>query len=139
MRISKVFTFDAGHRLTKHKGKCYNLHGHTYKLEVLVDGPLNENDMVMDFSLLKNAVNSIIDEYDHAMILNIKDFNIIQLCEQHGYRQVLLNGDPTAELIVTDIYKKLVPMINDRLIIIHGIRLWETPTSYAEVMPYDKY
>lgn len=36
--VCKIFTFDAAHQLVGHKGKCSNLHGHTYKLEVVLKG-----------------------------------------------------------------------------------------------------
>ena len=41
MRIGKLFKFEAAHRLPNHPGKCKNLHGHSYKLEVVVNGEVN--------------------------------------------------------------------------------------------------
>lgn len=41
MKITKIFTFDSSHMLDGHDGKCQNLHGHTYKLEITVsDDPI---------------------------------------------------------------------------------------------------
>ena len=59
MKVSKEFTFDAAHYLTKYHGKCENLHGHTYRLRVTVEGNLDEEDMVMDFCELKELVEGI--------------------------------------------------------------------------------
>ena len=62
MLITKEFTFDAAHKLDWHQGKCKNLHGHTYKLQVTVVGELNKNGIVIDFGDLKNIVNNKVIE-----------------------------------------------------------------------------
>jgi len=86
MIITKTFTFDSSHSLSWHKGKCKNLHGHTYKLEVSIKGELNENGIVMDFSDLKKIVKKIIlEKYDH----------------QHLN---LFFNNPTAEVMVDEIW-----------------------------------
>ena len=73
MKITKIFTFDSSHMLDGHDGKCQNLHGHTYKLEITVSGsPIEggaKDGMVMDFSDLKRTVKQhIIEPFDHAFI-----------------------------------------------------------------------
>ena len=75
MKITKIFTFDSSHMLDGHDGKCQNLHGHTYKLEITVsDDPVRggpKDGMVMDFTDLKAAVEKhITDPFDHAFIYN---------------------------------------------------------------------
>lgn len=66
MFITKCFTFDAAHALTRYYGKCENLHGHTYRLEVTVEGPVRDNGMVVDFLLLKRVVKrQVLDQLDH--------------------------------------------------------------------------
>ena len=57
IRITKIFTFDSAHQLEDYEGKCRQLHGHTYKLEVTVKGEMGENGMVFDFSILKKGGN----------------------------------------------------------------------------------
>lgn len=70
--FSKIFKFDAAHNLTKYHGKCERLHGHTYKLVVTVKGKLDEQDMVIDFALLKDIVQKeVIDILDHAYLNDI--------------------------------------------------------------------
>jgi 6-pyruvoyltetrahydropterin/6-carboxytetrahydropterin synthase len=122
MRIGKIFTFDAAHYLPKYKGDCHNLHGHTYKLEVEVYGPIVKNNkstiegMVMDFKDLKEMVEEVVlSSLDHTY-LNDKFDN------------------PTAELIALKIFAQLDMYFEeeqDRGI--SKIRLWETSTSYVEV------
>ena len=106
MKISKEFVFDAAHKLLWHKGKCQNLHGHTYKLIVTVEGQLNENGIVMDFGDLKKIiVNHVISKLDHKHLNEIFE-------------------NPTAENIVIWIWSQLKHKLN-----LYEIRLWESPTS----------
>lgn len=108
IEITKKFTFEAAHQLKWHKGKCINLHGHTYKLRVSVNGEVNENGIIVDFTDLKEVVNSaVINKLDHTFLNDIID-------------------NPTAENLVVWIWKQLKPKIH-----ISEIRLYETPTSYA--------
>lgn len=110
MKITKIFTFDSAHRLSWHKGKCSNLHGHTYKLEVTVEGLLDENGIVIDFGDLKKIVKKeILDKYDHQDLNKFWD-------------------NPTAENMALDFYNVLKKKIK-----ISGLRLWETPNSYVEI------
>ena len=120
--ITKIFRFEASHSLPKHKGKCKNLHGHSYKLEVTVGSKqLNEKDMVMDFGDLKKIVNKeIIDKLDHQHLNQFYD-------------------NPTAENMVIDFFNK----INDGLfgfnfVFLDSIRLWETDTCHADWKRTDK-
>ena len=77
IRITKQFTFEAGHALYGYDGKCKNLHGHSYKLFVTVIGsPISDPKnvkygMVLDFGDLKKIVNEeIVDVFDHATVFN---------------------------------------------------------------------
>ncbi len=66
MFVTKEFTFHASHFLTKYYGKCERLHGHSYRLAVTVEGAVGENDMVIDFGVLKRVVKRrVIDRLDH--------------------------------------------------------------------------
>lgn len=119
--LSKTFTFDAAHHLPGHKGKCARPHGHTYTLEVALRGPIiaapgaSDDGMVIDFgdisALVKEAVIARVDHYD--------------LNEVTGIRT-------TAENLAHWVWDTLLEAgVPDDLL--HRIRLWETPTSYAEV------
>lgn len=139
MKITKIVTFDAGHRLMNHEFKCWNLHGHTYKLEVTISSPhglAEGTGMVIDFKDLKQAINNVIEKFDHAMILNKHDNMVITFCIKQAYAHYLIDGEPTAENIALEIelllnkqfaIMQLPPLTIERLI------LWETPTSFAEV------
>ena len=99
-RISKKFRFDAGHRLIKHPGLCHNLHGHSYKGVVTVEGNVNkETGMVMDFKALKTTLNPLVEVMDHAFIANDQDKDVIKLCLKKEWKLVELKNEPTAENI----------------------------------------
>jgi len=77
--ISRCIEIDAGHRVPDHTSKCYNLHGHRYKIELGVDsetlqstGP--ETGMVKDFGFLKDLMmKTIHDRFDHSLMLYVED------------------------------------------------------------------
>lgn len=66
-------SFDSAHFLSGYQGKCSNLHGHRWKIEVTVGQETlqeegNYRGMVIDFGDVKHAVKALADSYDHAMI-----------------------------------------------------------------------
>lgn len=110
MLLSKEFSFDSAHFLTKYHGKCERLHGHTYRLRVTVEGPVQADGMVMDFKELKALVKvKVIDRYDHQ---NLNDFF----------------ENPSAENVVMQIWKDLS---EDLPVKLHELLLWETPDSFV--------
>lgn len=146
---TKEFTWDCAHMLEDHQGLCKNLHGHTYKMEVTVaqengdlipTGP--SRGMVVDFKDLKEIVKKIIvDPLDHACMVNeiSKDpfeVELGKLLEAHGRKIYYVDYRPTAENMAINFMDK----INHELGIMQApymvakIRVYETPTSYAEVM-----
>lgn len=112
MLVSKEFTFDSAHFLTKYHGKCENLHGHTYRLRVTVEGPVNEDGMVVDFKELKALVKEkVVERYDHQ---NLNDFF----------------ENPSAELVAQKIWEDLEPDFKKPLRLFEVI-LWETADSFV--------
>lgn len=118
MSVCKTFSFDAAHYLPNYEGKCKNLHGHTWKLEVEVSGVAGgATGMIIDFANLKNAVSlEVISKFDHTL-LNDRVKN------------------PTCENLLDWIWKVLDSWsILEGSIKLERVRLWETPDSYAEVV-----
>lgn len=121
--VSKEFTFDAAHHLHHYDGKCKNLHGHTYKVIFGISGFTDERGIMLDFADLKEIWKSQIEPYLDHRYLN----------------ETLPPMNTTAENIVVWIYEKMRDALNkeDRNqpqlgIILEFVRLYETPTSYAE-------
>lgn len=122
MRVTKIFTFNAAHFLSGHP-TCGVMHGHTYKLEVTVAGPVNARGMVLDFSTLKSIVQEkVLANLDHTTLNNV-------LPE---------DKPPTAENLCAWIWQQIdVPISCEGIAgvgpcLVH-VRLWETPTSYADL------
>lgn len=121
--ISKEFTFDAAHHLHAYEGKCKNLHGHTYKVIFGISGFLDERGLMMDFADLKQIWKEEIEIFLDHRYLN----------------ETLPPMNTTAENMVVWIYEKMKEALakEDRQQQYLGarvefIRLYETPTSYAE-------
>ena len=73
-RVCKSFEIENGHMLSKHPGRCRMPHGHSRKVElVIASDHLDDNEMVCDFKSLKLAVETYIDQYDHALMINSDD------------------------------------------------------------------
>lgn len=111
MQIRKSFSFEAAHVLPHHPGKCSRLHGHSYRLEVAVEGPLQATGpaagMIEDFDAVSRLVKAaVIGALDHR--------SLNELIE-----------NPTAENIVVWIWSRLAPEL-PRLA---ELTLWETRTA----------
>ncbi len=140
IRITKQFSFETGHALYGYDGKCRNVHGHSYRLSVTVIGePIIDTDnvkfgMVIDFGDLKKIVKEeIVDIFDHATVFN-KNTPHVELAKElsdRGHNVLLVNYQPTSEMMVTDFAKKIKNRLPQK-IQLHSLKLQETSTSYAE-------
>ena len=84
VRIEKDYTvFCAGHFITYDGHQCEPLHGHNYRAAVAVEGPLDENFYVLDFTRLKRALRAVVDRLDHRMLLPTKS-PLIQVTQSGG-------------------------------------------------------
>lgn len=85
MIIRKQFRFEAAHRLPNHTGKCGHLHGHSYRVEIAIEGEVSRDissssqGMVMDFAELRPIKEWIDTHRDHAFI-GYKDDHLTQYC-----------------------------------------------------------
>ena len=140
VRITKQFTFETGHALYGHDGKCKNIHGCFYKLSVTIFGkPLGDSKsskfgMIMDFSDLKKIVKEeIVNPLDHATIFN-KNTPHLQLAnnlKSIGHKVVLVDYQPTSEMLVIDFAKKIKKRLPGD-IQLFSLKLQETATCFAE-------
>lgn len=140
IRLTKLFTFETGHALHGYDGKCKNVHGHSYKLEVTVIGtPINDtnhikNGMVIDFGDLKKIVNKeIVDQFDHATVFN-KNTPHAELAKEmqiRGHNVILVNYQPTSENMIIDFAEKISAKLPS-YVSLHSLKLKETETSFAQ-------
>lgn len=118
--ITKKFTFESAHVLPNHPGKCRNLHGHSYKLEVTFSGYATQDNMVIDFSKIKKMVKDlIIDRLDHAYLNDL---------ELPGFPK----DNPTAEAMVQWMVDLMDPIDLGEGVDLAGVKLYETETCYVE-------
>jgi len=107
-KLEKRFTLPIGHRLSKHKGRCFSIHGHNFEVLVGIKSPsLNKNDMILDFSDLKKMVNDFLDSLDHCLLLNKEDHEIAKQLDKLGMRTMMISTDPTAERLAERLYISL--------------------------------
>ncbi|WP_273397797.1 6-carboxytetrahydropterin synthase QueD [Actinobacillus porcinus] len=134
-KVSKEFSFDMAHILDGHDGKCQNLHGHTYKLQVEVSGDLvaegAKKGMVVDFTDVKRIVKeTILDPMDHAFIYDTtseRECKIASLLNELNSKTFGIPVRTTAEEMARFMFNRLKDQLP-----ISAIRLWETPTSFCE-------
>jgi 6-pyruvoyltetrahydropterin/6-carboxytetrahydropterin synthase len=140
IRITKQFTFEMAHALYGYDGKCRNIHGHSYKLDVCVIGsPIQNSDnpkygMVIDFGDLKSIVKSeIIDLMDHATMLNTASGHkdLAHYLKAEGHKLVEVNYQPSSENMVIDFAKRIISKLPAELKL-HSLKLRETETAFAE-------
>ena len=127
--VTKRIEFCYGHRLLDYDGICKHPHGHNALVEVDVrTDRLDARNMVADFSDIKRVVKGWIDqELDHKMILRADD-PLVGPLEALGEPIYKLDSNPTVERIAKLIFDKT----RDHGIDVLAVRVWETPSSFAE-------
>jgi len=118
--VSVQMTFAAAHQLRNYKGKCENLHGHNYKVEVTVEGEeLNVTGLVADFVDIKRLMKVVVDKLDHTYLNEVPPFD---------------DWNPSAENIALyfcqEVQKGMVDGVR-----IACVKVWETDTSVAVYRP----
>lgn len=144
MKVTKEVTFDAAHMLSGYEGKCHNLHGHTYKVQVSYDGPIESDKhksscgMVVDYNELKELMSVELEPFDHAIIFSSEEYRseaeseLFAWAQKYGMNVYIVPGKSTSECMA----KCILDRLSEYYIFREGIlsvRLWETPTSFCEV------
>jgi 6-pyruvoyltetrahydropterin/6-carboxytetrahydropterin synthase len=127
VRVTKHVEFEASHNLIHYNGPCERFHGHTYKLEVTVEGvPSNKQGLVVDFKDLKSIINStIINKVDHEYLNRV-------MVDEFGMDS---DQNTTCENMIVAFWYALDHPISEiagaDYIHLAEIKLWETTNSYA--------
>jgi 6-pyruvoyltetrahydropterin/6-carboxytetrahydropterin synthase len=110
--------FSSAHQLRGYRGKCENLHGHNYKIEIYARGnELNNIGLLVDFVELKQAADELVAYVDHKNLNELEPF--------------VKEQNPSAENVARFFLEKLASKINDNRVQIYKVRCFETPTSVA--------
>jgi 6-pyruvoyltetrahydropterin/6-carboxytetrahydropterin synthase len=120
--VSVEHTFAAGHALRNYRGKCENVHGHNYKVQVIVRGEqLDKTGMLADFVELKRLLRAISEPLDHVFLNDIEPFNEL---------------NPSAENIAWYICEKLQEGLKlENPVEVAEVKVWETDIQSATYRP----
>ena len=133
-RLKTKAAFDSAHFLAGYCGKCANLHGHHWVIEVeagqeTLQETGEKRGMVIDFGDLKKAVRALADSYDHALIYetgSLKETTLAALRDEQ-FRLIEVPYRPTAENFARAFYEALK---TEELPVLR-VTVWETPENCA--------
>lgn len=114
MKLGLITEFDAAHSLPGYQGKCANLHGHTYQVEVVVEGDVGKDGFVLDFYALKKIIAGALADLDHSYLNNILP-------------------NPTAETIAQWISDRLKRDMADTAVRLISLKLWEGKNKWVMI------
>jgi len=110
-----ITQFAAAHQLRNFKGKCEKLHGHNWRIEVIVEGEkLNDAGLLIDFKEVKDDTNRILEELDHSFLNELSQFK---------------DQNPSSENIAAYIFEKLSSKLNDNQIKVAKVTAWESDSA----------
>ena len=120
--VSVEQTFAAGHALRNYHGKCENVHGHNYRVQITVAGEkLDENGLLVDFIELKGLMSRVVDYLDHRFINDLPPFDVL---------------NPSAENLAKYFHDEVSSGFQANLRVrISEVKVWETDTSLAVYRP----
>jgi len=120
--VSVEHTFAAGHALRNYRGKCENVHGHNYRVQVLVRGEkLDQTGMLADFVELKRLLRAISEPLDHVFLNDIEPF---------------ITVNPSSENLAVYIYEKMRDGLKlDNPVEVAEVKVWETDIQSATYRP----
>jgi 6-pyruvoyltetrahydropterin/6-carboxytetrahydropterin synthase len=118
--VSVEETFAAGHALRNYRGKCENVHGHNYRVQVTVEGPeLDDIGLLVDFGEVKKLIRGVVARLDHRFLNELAPFDAI---------------NPSAENLARYFYDEVSsglaagPQLRE-------VRIWETDITCATYRP----
>ena len=117
--VSVQAHYDSAHFLRNYKGKCENLHGHRYVVEVALQSEgLNEAGLAYDFVDVKKHLRALADSLDHQNLNDLPPFDEIEP-----------SAENQARFFFDELRERLPDGMKDALLY---TRIWETPTQYAQ-------
>lgn len=134
---SRIFNFDAAHRVKDHESKCKHLHGHRFVVEATFASAtgLDELGRVIDFGLLKDTLGKWIDDnLDHSTILFVEDKELGDNIAAYTKQEIFyLPFNPTAENIAYYLFNEVCPKLFTGNVRCTKIKIYETPNSFTQI------
>lgn len=119
-QVKIISDFAAAHNLRNFRGKCENLHGHNWKVEVVLRGSeLNESDVLVDFGEVKQITRELLSEVDHHYLNDIPFFK---------------ERNPSSENIARFLFERLAEQLNTGNRRVYSVSAWESADACATVM-----
>jgi 6-pyruvoyltetrahydropterin/6-carboxytetrahydropterin synthase len=121
--VSVEQTFAAGHALRNYKGKCENVHGHNFKVQVTIEGErLDDTGLLVDFIDVKNLMGAVIERLDHQFLNEVAPFDV---------------KNPSAENIAEYFHQEMTSGLADTPVPvwIREVKVWETEIQSASYRP----
>ena len=116
-RLMIKTSFAAAHNLINYQGDCENLHGHNWRVEVVVAAKeLDKAGLGIDFKILKKQTNRLLDELDHKYLNDLTPFK---------------NNSPSSENISRYLFERLSETLNNENITVEKINVWESENACA--------
>jgi 6-pyruvoyltetrahydropterin/6-carboxytetrahydropterin synthase len=115
--------FASAHALRNYKGRCENVHGHNWKVRVVIEGEkLDATGMLVDFLDVKSWMGEILDRIDHQFLNEIPPFDVI---------------NPSAENIAEYFYQQMTGRLAETPVPvrIREVKIWETEIQSATYRP----
>lgn len=119
-QVSVEETFSAGHALRGYKGKCENVHGHNYRVQITLEGPQLDNiGLLVDFTRVKQVMREVIKRLDHQFINDLEPFTTV---------------NPSAENMAKYFFEEVSGQLKDLPpgAAIREVVIWETDTANAK-------
>ena len=121
--VSVEQTFAAGHALRNYKGKCENVHGHNFRVQVKIEGDrLDETGLLVDFIDVKNVMRGVIERLDHQFLNEVAPFDV---------------KNPSAENIAEYFHQQMTTGLADTPVPVRitEVKVWETDIQSASYRP----
>jgi len=113
--------FAAAHQLRGYEGKCESLHGHNWRVQIMVKtGALNSIGIGIDFKILKNILKEITEKFDHTFLNNTDPF---------------FDKNPSSENLACHIFSEFSERLRETDVVMEWVRVWESDTAYAQYSP----
>jgi 6-pyruvoyltetrahydropterin/6-carboxytetrahydropterin synthase len=119
-QVSVEETFSAGHALRGYKGKCENVHGHNYRVQITLEGPeLDQIGLLVDFTHIKKVMRDLIKRLDHQFINDLEPFTTV---------------NPSAENLAKYFFEEVSQHLKEMPpgAMVKDVVIWETDTAYAK-------
>lgn len=140
MQIACDFHWEMGHRIPDHVGLCKNLHGHSYRMRVTIEGDVQPSGMIIDFFDVKKLIMPIVDSLDHAFLCDERDALMHSFLQQHAMKMVLVSFPTTVENLTQYMLDALrTPLSRYPHLRKVTVRIRETTSSFAEASTVFKF